>query len=538
MFATTLGLALLAPASPVPDGQPAGKVGAVERSQAVNFAHIVLQLAARIQDDYTAQVEVPDLLVGAVRELYAEAGATPPDELIDAVTSSRGYTEQLNLLVEARMKLGDHPALRGPRSLFAAIDGFRRALDPGCVLMTRRVQSFSSIECDFGIGIELEGATGPRWAMYQYEYATAVRWTAPTGWFGPVPKRDEVPPPTAIPWRVKRVIPGSPAQKAGVQPGDAITHFNGTAIAAENAPRLFAEFAFPPGSGLDTPPVLGVKRKLQLSRPGSPQPLDFELVSKAYVPESVFGARRRQDGTWDAMLDRENKIGYIRIGALEQGAELRVEELLVDLNARGCRALILDLRWCPGGYVTTAQHVLGLFLPQLSLIAKLEYRNPDHAFGASPELRTLGTPRFLKTPIVLLVGSETTGGGELLGAALQDHNRVVTMGQRTVGRAFIQTTTEAGFGNLMFKVSTGTSFRPNGKPRQRLTTSQPTDSWGVKPDAGLEVPVTADLMAELRRDAEMHSIRPWESDDALPFDDPAKDPFRLAALAYLRKRLK
>jgi C-terminal processing protease CtpA/Prc len=172
----------------------------------------------------------------------------------------------------------------------------------------------------------------------------------------------------------------------------------------------------------------------------------------------------------------------------------------------------------------------------------MTYRRPERASTPS-EIRTLREPRFPDLPLVMLIGSETTGGGELITAALQDNipdrKRLVTMGQRTVGRAFIQRAdTDAGFGNLLYKLSHGISYRPNGRPRQRTETSQPTDDWGVRPDPGFEVPVSADLMAELRLQAEMQAVRPAESDEGLPFDDITKDPFRLSALAYLRKQLK
>jgi C-terminal processing protease CtpA/Prc len=182
-----------------------------------------------------------------------------------------------------------------------------------------------------------------------------------------------------------------------------------------------------------------------------------------------------------------------------------------------------------------------MFLADGSMIAKMDYRNTQRA-GTVSEIRTPpGGGKYAELPIVLLVGHETTGGGELIASALRDNDpdgkRCVVIGQRTVGRASIQSAITAGFGEVQFRVTTGTSFRPNGKPRQKLPDSQPTDDWGIRPDEGLEVPVTADKSAELRRQAELHALRPAESKEALPFDDPNADPYRLAALKYLRKKL-
>ncbi len=179
-----------------------------------------------------------------------------------------------------------------------------------------------------------------------------------------------------------------------------------------------------------------------------------------------------------------------------------------------------------------------MFLPRDTMIAQMKYRNPQLA-GNQSEIRNVFTDikRYTTYPLVVLVGSETTGGGELIASALRDNDRCVLLGQRTVGRASIQNIIEAGFGGLQFKVTTGESLRPNGKPRQRKPDSGPTDDWGLKPDEGLEVPVTRDKSAELRRWAELHALRPFDSTEGLDFDDPALDPYRLKALDYLRKKV-
>jgi carboxyl-terminal processing protease len=187
--------------------------------------------------------------------------------------------------------------------------------------------------------------------------------------------------------------------------------------------------------------------------------------------------------------------------------------------------------------VTPGTAIAGMFLKDGSVIAKMEYRNPTQA-GSETEVRTPpGGGAYANLPLVLLVGHETTGGGELIASALRDNDRCVIVGQRSVGRASIKKARPAGLAQVQIRVTTGTSFRPNGKNRQRKADSQPTDDWGIRPDPGLEVPLTADKSAELRRQAELHSLRPADSREALAFDDPAADPHRLAALAYLRKQL-
>ncbi|MCI0699780.1 MAG: S41 family peptidase, partial [Planctomycetia bacterium] len=227
----------------------------------------------------------------------------------------------------------------------------------------------------------------------------------------------------------------------------------------------------------------------------------------------------------------------LRLGAIETGLDRKVADMLAELDRKRCRALILDLRWCPGGYVTPGERIAGMFLARNAIIAEMRYRNPNSGNSGPVRNNYTDITRYTTYPIVALVGNETTGGGELIASALRDNDRCVLLGQRTIGRASIQNVIDGGFGGLQFKVTVGTCLRPNGKARQRLPDSGPLDEWGLKPDEGLEVPVTLDKSTELRRWADLHALRPAESNEALDFDDETKDPHRLAALAYLRKKI-
>jgi C-terminal peptidase prc len=535
---------LLAPAAPVPASPPPPSAGQVDRSQCDRFAAMVMALAVQVKD-MTGREGVTEnaLIESAIQGLYAEVGLPVPDEIRTRVRQA-ALADLTRLLAEARLSLGDDGRLAGSRSLFAAMNGFRHATDPLSGLVSSRVNRHVSIEQDFGIGIELEGVSGLRWTIYQAEQSFArPHFPAGSGgsklggYFGPVPKPDEVRSPATLPWRVKRVIAGSPAQRAGIKPGDTIIRIDGNDITAENANALFAAFAmnpilFDPQTGRP----IGQDRKLTIRR-GNAQPFTVAMKWEDYDPETAFGVMRHADGKWDCMIDRQARIGYIRIGPLESGLDIRFAEMLDDLKKQGCRGLILDLRWCPGGYVDPGTAIAGMFLKEGSVVAKMRFRNPARV-SSNGDLRTRSDgEKCTDIPLVVLVGHETTGGGELIAAALRDHDRCVVLGQRTAGRASIQNTIDAGFAGVQFRLTTGTSLRPNGKNRQRKPNSQPTDDWGVRPDAGLEVAVTADKSAELRLQAELQSLRPFESKESLPFDDPAEDPFRLAALVHLRKML-
>lgn len=530
-----LGLMLVAPAAPVP-AQPPMPAAKADRWGAQEFARIVYQTGEQVAQRYAKEVSMKEVVAAAVRGLYEECNLAVPDRVSQAIRNAASATELVEALADVRLLLANQRALRGPRALFAAINGFQHATEPACQLVSPRANTFASAEMDFGIGIELEGVAGKAWMLYQVEYRTARGQYPSAGWLGPPPRPEGVAPPVGVPWRVKRVVPESPAQKAGVRPGDVITHFNGTEITAENLNKLFAQFAFPaqmidPQTGVPIPP----DRTLTLRR-GAGRPFSVSLKGAAYTPMSAFGVIRSAEDKWDCLLDRKYKIGYVRLGAIESDLDKKVGEMLDGLDRKGCRALILDLRWCPGGYVDPGVRIAGTFLPNNAVIAQMKYRNAPRP-GANELRNNFGVSKYPTWPIVVLVGQETTGGGELIAAALRDNDRCVLLGQRTVGRASIQNIVDGGFGGLQFKVTVGESFRPNGKPRQRKPDSGPNDEWGLRPDDGLEVPVTPDKSRELRRWAELQALRPFTSDEALDFDDPDKDPSRAKALGYLRKKL-
>jgi C-terminal processing protease CtpA/Prc len=539
MTGLAVAAVLAAPAAPVPGAAPPPAAReAVNAAQVHAFAHAVYNLAEQVQQAYARKVGLTELLRGAVRGLYEEAGVPVPDAVADALTRADHTNHLLEALVDARTRLGNHPKLSGAKSLFAAVNGFRYATDPLCQLAPPRAGIAAAADQEFSVGVELEGVVGMRWALYQVEHGVATgRAPAVPGFFGPVPRPDAVPSPAALPWTVRRVVPGSPAQRAGVRPGDVVTHLNGAEVTAATADKLFAEFAFPRRPAFDPATGLGLAPERTLTfRRGTDPAFSAALKADGYTPESAFGVVRTADG-WDCLLDRKYKIGYVRLGPIESELDKRFGGLMADLEKRGCRALVLDLRWCPGGYVNEAAGIAGLFLPGGAVVAKMEYRNPARAGTGSEVTAPPGGGRYTALPLVVLVGAETVGGGELIASALRDNDRCEVVGQRTAGRASIQSTVPAGFGNLQFRVTTGTSFRPNGKARQRTPDSGPTDDWGVRPDRGLEVPVTPDKAAELRLHAERHALRPADSREALPFDDPDADPVRLAALAHLRKKL-
>src|SRR5439155_4753158 len=160
--------------------------------------------------------------------------------------------------------------------------------------------------------------------------------------------------------------------------------------------------------------------------------------------------------------------------------------------------------------------------------------------------RKHATVTFPALPLVVLVNGETTGGGELIAAVLQDNRRAFVMGQRTRGKGSVQKTFELGEGsqlsvpvrNARLKLTSGLLVRPNGKTFHRFTDSKPNDDWGVRPDPGLEFRMSPELNAKLHEWWDQLSLRPGDSKDSVPVDDPDADPLRQAAIKQLERVLR
>ncbi|MFO0849194.1 MAG: S41 family peptidase [Gemmataceae bacterium] len=140
--------------------------------------------------------------------------------------------------------------------------------------------------------------------------------------------------------------------------------------------------------------------------------------------------------------------------------------------------------------------------------------------------------------ILVLVNGQTTGGGELLAAALQDSgSQVVVAGQRTYGKAIsslaVRVLTAPG---LVYRTTAGFTLRPTGLNRHRFPDSKPSDPWGVKPDRGFEIPTTPEAADRLREQYEAAAVR-GTADPAAAGFDPFDDPQLLVAVKLFKERL-
>ncbi len=214
---------------------------------------------------------------------------------------------------------------------------------------------------------------------------------------------------------VLAVLPRSPGAKAGVAPGDRLLTINDTAVAGltitEAARQLLGE--------------KGDKVRLLLERGSRLEPDSVRITLKFdfLKPRSV-----ESSGLADLAT------GYVSLGGFHFKGGQELEQSVKDLQRRGARRLILDLRGNPGGSVLTAVHIAGLFLPKNSLIFKTEGRRRS----ASTEYRTERDGPFRELPLMVLVDQGSASASEAVAGSLQDHDRALILGRRSFGKALMQ----------------------------------------------------------------------------------------------------
>ncbi len=159
--------------------------------------------------------------------------------------------------------------------------------------------------------------------------------------------------------RLTVVMPlfGSPAFKAGIEPGDIITDIDGVSIE-----KMTVDEASKRMKGVE-----GTKVRVAIEREGQEKKLEFELTRANIEIESVFGDRRLADSRWEYFLEQEPDIAYLHISSF---GEKTVDELTRALGQISrAKGIVLDLRDNPGGLLTAATDICDMFLDDGEIVS-------------------------------------------------------------------------------------------------------------------------------------------------------------------------
>lgn len=279
-------------------------------------------------------------------------------------------------------------------------------------------------------------------------------------------------------------LPGGPAYFAGVRSGDRIVEINGESAVGFSTNDAVEKLKGPRGGEV----------KIGVRRAGSDLNSEIEtisLVRDIIQLDTVLGDRF-SDGKWDFMLDKENKIGYVRLTHFSRKSSDELRSAMQTLTENGMKGLVLDLRDNPGGLLSQATQIADMFIEEGVIVSTKGRNVPEQSWKATKP----GT--FAGFPMAVIVNRVSASASEIVSACLQDQKRAIVVGERSWGKGSVQNVIDLEEGRSALKLTTASYFRPSGRNIHRFPESTPEDEWGVSPDEGYRVRFTRNEFGEWR----------------------------------------
>src|SRR5690349_10757947 len=205
-------------------------------------------------------------------------------------------------------------------------------------------------------------------------------------------------------------IQGSPADKAGLKPGDKVIAIDGEDMKGVAPEQARLKVLGPEGTTVT----------LTVTRNGESQPLKFVITRAQIVIHSAEGK----------MLD--NKIAYIDINTFGERTTQELRDTLDTLLKQHPNGIIIDLRNDPGGYLNTAVEVASEFIDKGVVLYE------QYGDGHRDTHKVLGNGRATDIPIVVLINEGSASASEILAGALQDYGRAKLVGVQSYGKGSVQ----------------------------------------------------------------------------------------------------
>ncbi|MCC7193835.1 MAG: PDZ domain-containing protein [Phycisphaeraceae bacterium] len=270
----------------------------------------------------------------------------------------------------------------------------------------------------------------------------------------------------------------TPAYRAGILPNDIIAEVNGEATTDWSIDQAVRTITGEEGTIV----TLGIQRGEE------PALRQFKLVRAEIPIESIRGWQHKQDGSWDYYIDRDQKIGYVRLSEFipQSAGDLDAAVKQMEKDA-GINALILDLRFNPGGLLSSAVEIVNRFVPEGTIVSTVGPADTrSSVFEARPERAWKR-----RIPVVVLINGGSASASEIVSGALQDYHRALIVGTRSFGKGSVQDVFKIDNDKAYLRLTTQYYKLPQG----RIIHRKPEDrTWGVEPD--LKVEITADEVAK------------------------------------------
>lgn len=246
---------------------------------------------------------------------------------------------------------------------------------------------------------------------------------------------------------IVRVIPRSPAEKAGIRQGDRIVAVDGQ-----------------PTEALSTDEAAALLTGVEGSQ------VRVRVVSAGQSPRELTVRRQHVDVPSleeVKLIDPRTGVAYIRIPAFQKTTAADLEDALWSLHRQGMRSLIIDLRGNPGGLLTASVEVADKFIAEGGIVST-RGRNEQENFNYRAH-----RPGTWRVPLVVLIDGESASASEIFAGAIKDSGRGKIVGTRSYGKGSVQGIFSLGTNGAGARLTTARFFSPLGHPISNV---------GVQPD--------------------------------------------------------
>ncbi len=241
---------------------------------------------------------------------------------------------------------------------------------------------------------------------------------------------------------VQSIIPGTPADKAGLLYGDRFVTIDGKDAKEWTSAEVSKNVRGEKGT-----PV-----KVKIERAGSTATMDFEIVRGGVPLPSIRNYFMLPNG-----------VGYVGLsGGFQETTAAELDEAVANLQKQGMKNLILDVRGNPGGLLPQAIDVVSRFVPNGQTVVSVKGRS---RYAKTQELRATGS-QYDSFPIVVMINGNSASASEIVAGAIQDYGRGVIVGTDSFGKGLVQRVFPLPYGTGL-TLTTARYYTPFGRSLQK-----------------------------------------------------------------------
>lgn len=258
--------------------------------------------------------------------------------------------------------------------------------------------------------------------------------------------------------RIISVIPGSPGEKVGLKANDQIIAVDSTPVTDLSSEEIPLKIRGEVG----TPVTLSIRRSGEEDK-------DYQITRDVIKLKTVAG-RMLNEEVENSRIFTNDPIGYIRISSFSENSGDEFDSVYRELQQKGMKALIIDLRENPGGVLTSCVEISKELVPRGRIVSVVDKAGSEEIYDSDLDEKTV--------PLVVLIDGNSASASEILAGALQDTDAATLVGTRSYGKGSVQVVMPM-FRDDGLKLTIAKYYTPSGRS---------IDGEGIEPDVEVELP--------------------------------------------------